>query len=79
MRLEIQGSRYGNSRARIHCTGRTSKWGSPMNIAVFGLGKLGAPLAALLGSKGHQVVGVDIDRRQTDAMNIGIWDSPEPQ
>lgn len=30
-----------------------------MNIAVFGLGKLGAPLAAILASKGHDVVGYD--------------------
>jgi UDPglucose 6-dehydrogenase len=30
-----------------------------MEIAVFGLGKLGIPLAALFASKGHRVVGVD--------------------
>lgn len=32
-----------------------------MNIAVFGLGKLGLPLMAALASKGHEVVGVDKD------------------
>lgn len=32
-----------------------------MNVAVFGLGKLGLPLVAALASKGHEVVGVDKD------------------
>ncbi len=32
-----------------------------MKLAVFGLGKLGAPLAAVLAHKGHQVVGVDVN------------------
>src|SRR5690348_18389900 len=30
-----------------------------MDLSVFGLGKLGAPLAAVLASKGHQVIGYD--------------------
>ena len=30
-----------------------------MNVSVIGLGKLGAPLAAVLAAKGHQVIGVD--------------------
>jgi UDPglucose 6-dehydrogenase len=33
-----------------------------MNISVIGLGKLGAPLAAVLASKGHTVIGVDVNR-----------------
>jgi UDPglucose 6-dehydrogenase len=32
-----------------------------MKTSVIGLGKLGAPLAAVLASKGHQVVGVDVN------------------
>ena len=32
-----------------------------MRISVIGLGKLGSPLAAVLASKGHQVIGVDVN------------------
>jgi UDPglucose 6-dehydrogenase len=32
-----------------------------MRVAVVGLGKLGAPLAAVLASKGNDVLGVDVD------------------
>jgi len=32
-----------------------------MKISVIGLGKLGTPLAAVLASKGHSVVGVDVN------------------
>lgn len=35
--------------------------GHAMKISVIGLGKLGAPLAAVLASKGHDVVGVDVN------------------
>jgi len=33
-----------------------------MNVSVIGLGKLGAPLAAVLAAKGHHVTGVDVNR-----------------
>jgi UDPglucose 6-dehydrogenase len=32
-----------------------------MRISVIGLGKLGSPLAAVLASKGHHVIGVDVN------------------
>jgi UDPglucose 6-dehydrogenase len=32
-----------------------------MRISVIGLDKLGTPLAAVLASKGHDVVGVDVN------------------
>ena len=32
-----------------------------MKTSVIGLGKLGAPLAAVLASKGHEVIGVDVN------------------
>jgi UDPglucose 6-dehydrogenase len=38
---------------------------------VIGLGKLGAPLAACLASKGISVIGVDADARKTDALCSG--------
>ena len=42
-----------------------------MRISIFGLGKLGSPLAAVLADKGHEVVGVDINPSAVDAINAG--------
>ncbi len=42
-----------------------------MNISIIGLGKLGAPWAAVLASKGHTVVGVDVNAQYVDAVNRG--------
>jgi UDPglucose 6-dehydrogenase len=38
-------------------------------ISVFGLGKLGCPLAAVLASKGHDVIGVDLHEPFVAAVN----------
>lgn len=43
----------------------------PSCVAVIGLGKLGAPLAACLASKGFQVVGVDVSESAVGAINAG--------
>jgi UDPglucose 6-dehydrogenase len=40
-------------------------------ISVIGLGKLGAPLAAALASRGLQVVGVDADTAKVEALQQG--------
>ena len=40
-------------------------------ISIVGLGKLGASMAAAIASKGHQVVGVDVNHRSVDAINAG--------
>ncbi len=50
-----------------------------MKLAVFGLGKLGAPLAAVFAHKGHQVVGVDVNPGAVDAINRGETPVDEPQ
>lgn len=42
-----------------------------MTIAVFGLGKIGLPLAVQFAMKGHHVVGVDINTDVVDAVNHG--------
>ena len=34
---------------------------SDLRISVIGLGKLGAPMLAVLADKGYEVVGVDLD------------------
>lgn len=40
-----------------------------MKIAVIGLGKIGLPLAAQFAAKGHEVVGIDINRHTVDMVN----------
>jgi UDP-N-acetyl-D-glucosamine dehydrogenase len=42
-----------------------------MRIVVVGLGHIGLPLAVQYASRGHAVLGVDIDTRVTDAINRG--------
>ena len=41
------------------------------SFSVVGLGKLGASMAAAIASKGHRVVGVDVNHRAVDAVNAG--------
>ncbi len=40
-----------------------------MKVAVFGLGKLGLPLAAVFANAGHEVIGVDKQQATIDALN----------
>ncbi len=42
-----------------------------MKIAVIGMGKIGLPLAVQFASKGHQVVGVDVQQSVVDVINSG--------
>ncbi len=42
-----------------------------MNISVIGLGKLGSCMAVVYASKGHTVVGVDIQKEFVDKINAG--------
>lgn len=49
-----------------------------MDIAVIGLGRLGAPLAAVLASKGHNVIGIDLNPRSVAAINTGRAPVEEP-
>lgn len=42
-----------------------------MKISVVGLGKLGACMAAVYASKGHGVIGVDVNEQSVAAMNAG--------
>ena len=48
------------------------------SIAVFGLGKLGACIAATLASRGFDVVGVDIDAEKVRRVNAGEAPVEEP-
>ena len=49
-----------------------------MRICVVGLGKLGAPLAALLADRGHDVIGVDTRTEIVDLLNQGCTPIREP-
>lgn len=42
-----------------------------MKIAVVALGKIGLPLAVQFASKGHEVVGVDVNKQVVDIVNEG--------
>ncbi len=42
-----------------------------MRISVFGLGKLGSPLAAVLADAGHDVIGVDVNQEYVRKLNAG--------
>src|SRR5258706_9113205 len=52
--------------------------GNQMKISVIGLGKLGAPLAAVLASKGHSVIGVDVNRDFARLLTEGKAPVEEP-
>jgi nucleotide sugar dehydrogenase len=49
-----------------------------MNIAVVGLGHIGLPLAAQYASKGHRVLGCDINPAVVDMVNAGRAYDDEP-
>ncbi|HYC64337.1 MAG TPA: nucleotide sugar dehydrogenase [Reyranellaceae bacterium] len=48
-------------------------------VSVIGLGKLGAPLAAVLASRGFTVIGLDVNKVFVDALNAGKMPIIEPQ
>ncbi len=48
-------------------------------VNVVGLGKLGAPLAAVLASRGFTVIGLDVNKVLVDALNAGKMPIVEPQ
>ena len=49
-----------------------------MKVCVIGLGKLGSPLAAVLASKGHEVIGVDRNAFFVECINAGKAPVVEP-
>ena len=48
------------------------------NVSVFGLGKLGACIAATFAARGFSVVGVDIDAEKVNRVNAGLAPVEEP-
>lgn len=50
-----------------------------MRASVVGLGKLGAPLVAVMAAKGLEVVGVDLDEGVVAALNAGRAPFQEPR
>ncbi|HMD71598.1 MAG TPA: nucleotide sugar dehydrogenase [Bryobacteraceae bacterium] len=49
-----------------------------MKLSIIGLGKLGAPMAAVMAHKGHTVVGVDLNPATVAAVNEGRAPVNEP-
>lgn len=49
-----------------------------MRLSIIGLGKLGAPMAAVMAEKGHTVIGVDISPGFVNALNQGRAPVNEP-
>jgi UDPglucose 6-dehydrogenase len=49
-----------------------------VRVSVIGLGKLGSPLAAVIASQGHDVVGVDLNAEFVRALNEGRAPVLEP-
>ena len=47
-----------------------------MKIAVIALGKIGLPLAVQFASKGHEVVGVDVNQQVVELINAGTEPFP---
>ncbi|HWJ85008.1 MAG TPA: nucleotide sugar dehydrogenase, partial [Cellulomonas sp.] len=47
-----------------------------MRIAVIALGKIGLPLAVQFASKGHEVIGVDVNQAVVDLINEGVEPFP---
>lgn len=50
-----------------------------LSVSVFGLGYVGSVVAALLASRGHSVIGVDVIQSKVDAMNDGLATFHEPE
>lgn len=50
-----------------------------LSISIFGLGYVGSVVAAVLASRGHSVIGVDVIQSKVDAMNAGQVTFHEPE
>lgn len=53
--------------------------GRALTVSVVGLGKLGSPLAAVLASKGHTVIGLDANDAFVQAINAAAAPVSEPR
>src|SRR5438105_1250272 len=57
---------------------KSSTGGGIMKVSIVGLGKLGAPLLAVLASRGFEVRGVDLNEHIIGKINSGIAPVEEP-
>jgi UDPglucose 6-dehydrogenase len=48
-------------------------------VSIIGLGKLGAPMAAVMAAKGFEVIGLDLNDKLVNAINKGLAPVEEPQ
>jgi len=49
-----------------------------MRVSIIGLGRLGAPMAAVMAEKGHRVIGVDVNSAVIRSVNAGLAPVDEP-
>ena len=47
-----------------------------MKICVVALGKIGLPLAVQFASKGHRVIGADVNEKVVELVNAGVGAVP---
>ncbi|UCD02963.1 MAG: nucleotide sugar dehydrogenase [Candidatus Aenigmatarchaeota archaeon] len=66
---------YGKGRKEIREAFRKHN----LKVSVYGLGKMGLPLAAVYAEKGALVTGVDIDKQVIENINKGINHVNEPE
>jgi hypothetical protein len=59
--------------------GHGNDFSNSPRVSVVGLGKLGAPLAAVLASRGFTVIGLDVSKELVDSLNAGKMPIVEPQ
>lgn len=69
---QVEGRQSLRSKVQVSVTAESPAvptW--QPSVAIFGLGKLGSPMAACFAARGHNVVGVDVDQGKVDAINAG--------
>src|SRR5271166_1730105 len=74
---EIEGR--GGTRPYRHRVAMKNIMKPIERVSVFGLGKLGACIAATLAARGFEVLGVDIDPEKVARVNAGLPPVEEPQ
>ena len=71
-------SRLDSSTVNLTFTAQFFRMKPIENVSVFGLGKLGACIAATFAARGFNVVGVDIDAEKVNRVNAGLPPVEEP-
>src|SRR5579875_2233754 len=57
----------------------STEFRSSMNVSIIGLGKLGAPMAAVFAARGHHVIGLDVNPIFLEKLAAGKAPIEEPR